>query len=266
MNVDSLERHFERIGARIKLRETPALLQTVPLSINIGYDRQGEFFELSMVPRKTHPELLVLNVEPDWRHLLLMSRDEVGKHKFLCGHDERHWFVAAVPENRPVSTVKTAFEALRPEGVTEELTRHQVRSQNHRRRRTKAFVRQGEWFFVPAPGLVFPRLLVMHDEPISRGRGKPHLCEYLVRTGGESVYVCGQYPQGLRENEYRELVSRQPHQASKAWQVRKRDASVFVRGRVRHADHATIELDGWHRVWMNTENESQAMNQIAFLD
>ena len=29
--------------------------------------------------------------------------------------------------------------------------------------------------------------------------------------------------------------------------------------RVRHADHATIALPGWHRVLMNTENQSKAM-------
>lgn len=266
MNLASLERQFQRIGARVKVREPHARFPLAPFSINIGHDRKGEFFDLSVTPRETPAELLVLNVEPDWRHLLLMSRDEAGKHKFLCGHDERHWFVAAVPENRAVSTVKTAFEALRPVGVTTELMRHKVRSQDRRRRRTAAYVRQGEWFFVPAPGLVFPRLLVRHDEPISRGRGKPHLCENLVRTGGETVYVCRQYPHGLRETEYRDLLARQPHQASLAWQVRRRDARVFVRGRVRHTDHATILLDDWHRVWMNTENESHAMSQVAFLD
>jgi hypothetical protein len=30
------------------------------------------------------------------RHLLLMARSWT-KDKFLCGHDERHWFVCAVP-------------------------------------------------------------------------------------------------------------------------------------------------------------------------
>ena len=268
MTIASLERQFHRIGARLKVRVGSSRLSSGPLSIDIGHDRQGEFFEMSLParPRSAEPELLVLNVEPDWRHLLLMSRDDSGKHKFLCGHDERHWFVAAIPENRAVSTVKTAFEALRPDGVTAELTRQQVRSQDRRRRRTTAFVRQGEWFFVPATGLVFPRMLVLESEPISRGRGKPHICENLVRTGGETVYVCRQYPHGLREVDYRELISRQPQLGSLPWQVRRRDASVYVRGRVRHADHATIILDGWHRVWMNTENESRAMSQVAFLD
>ena len=39
------------------------------------------------------------------------------KDKFLCGHDERHWFVAGVPERAPVSNVVTAMEALKPDVV-----------------------------------------------------------------------------------------------------------------------------------------------------
>ena len=37
------------------------------------------------------------------------------KQKFLCGHDERHWFVAAVPEDaRGVTGVVAAKAALQP--------------------------------------------------------------------------------------------------------------------------------------------------------
>jgi len=46
----------------------------------------------------------------------------------------------------------------------------------------------------------------------------------------------------------------------------RRNASVNVRGRVRHADHKTIVLHGWHRVLMNTEGEAKAMRNVAFLD
>ena len=35
---------------------------------------------------------------------------------------------------------------------------------------------------------------------------------------------------------------------------------------VRNADHATITLPGWHRVVMNTEGQSKAMKNVAFLD
>jgi hypothetical protein len=45
-----------------------------------------------------------------------------------------------------------------------------------------------------------------------------------------------------------------------------RDPTVFVRGKVSHADHATIFLNDWHRVAMNTENQSRAMEFVAFLD
>ena len=31
------------------------------------------------------------------RHLLLLVKTPVAKDRFLCGHDEREWFVAAVP-------------------------------------------------------------------------------------------------------------------------------------------------------------------------
>ncbi|WP_171468849.1 hypothetical protein [Frigoriglobus tundricola] len=46
----------------------------------------------------------------------------------------------------------------------------------------------------------------------------------------------------------------------------RRNPGVYVRGRVRHAGHATIILHGWHRVVMNTEGQSRAMRNVAFLD
>jgi hypothetical protein len=46
----------------------------------------------------------------------------------------------------------------------------------------------------------------------------------------------------------------------------RRNAGVYVKGRIRHADHATITLHGWHQVLLNTEGESKAMQSVAFLD
>ena len=37
--------------------------------------------------------------------------------KFLCGQDEGHWFVAAIPDDEPVSTVAGAQIALEPAEV-----------------------------------------------------------------------------------------------------------------------------------------------------
>src|SRR3712207_8814464 len=54
------------------------------------------------------------------------------------------------------------------------------------RRRNEAFVRQGEWFFIPAPGMGVDENLILRNEPISRGAGsKPHMCQYVYRSGGE---------------------------------------------------------------------------------
>jgi len=35
---------------------------------------------------------------------------------------------------------------------------------------------------------------------------------------------------------------------------------------VLHRDHATIRLNEWHRVIMNTETQSQPLANVAFLD
>jgi hypothetical protein len=66
--------------------------------------------------------------------------------------------------------------------------------------------------------------------------------------------------------QYKKLVKVNPDARWWGWQVMKRNPGVYVRGRVRHADHATIELVGWHRVVMNTEGQARAMRNVAFLD
>lgn len=163
---------------------------------------------------------------------------------------------------RGVTGVDRAKEALKPIAVIQEQMRKALPTKQRHRRRTKAFVRQGEWFFVPRPDLVADDGLVLHNEPIRRGRGKPHWCQDLYRRGGTVVSVRRDYPNGLPEPEYRLLPSEQ--QRGDRRMVR--DAEVFVRGRVRHPDHKTIALTGWHQVVMNTETQAAAMQHVAFLD
>jgi len=50
------------------------------------------------------------------------------------------------------------------------------------------------------------------------------------------------------------------------WVTQRRNPGVFVRGKIRHADHKTIVLDGWHQVLLNTETQSVAMRHVAFID
>jgi hypothetical protein len=164
------------------------------------------------------------------------------------------------------STVVTAKEALKPDLVRRLESGKKGKQKNRQRRKTDVFHRQGEWFFVPAPDVQADEKLVLCREPIRRGRGKPHICEFLYRIGGTTVHVCHRHPNGLTEKEYGSLLKRNAEAAKWNWQVMKRDPMVFVRGKVRHPDHATIRLNGWHRVEMNTESRARAMASVAFLD
>ena len=66
--------------------------------------------------------------------------------------------------------------------------------------------------------------------------------------------------------QYQRILRNRPEAKGWGWQMMRRNPLVYVRGRVRHADHKTITLHGWHRVLMNTENQAQAMRNVAFLD
>src|SRR5207253_3034906 len=133
----------------------------------------------------------VLDVQRADRHLLLLVREGVEKSKFLCGHDERHWFVAAIPESARVGTVQQAKEALKPAEVQSAQARQGLRAKARSQRKNAAYVRQGEWFFLPAANLVVDKKLILPNEPLTRGNGgKPHWADFCYRSGGETVYVC----------------------------------------------------------------------------
>ena len=264
MNVALLQRRFERIGARVKVNDVTNRFGRA--GIDIGSDDDGEFFDIR-VPPGDAVEYVVTDVRPEMRHLLLMARRGDEKQKFLCGHDERHWFVCAVP-GRSVASVVGAMRALQPDEVRSQAARRIQRIKDRLRRRNAAFVRQGEWFFVPAPeGFAPDARLVLRNEPISRGNGsKPHTCEELFRTGGETVYVCRRHPGGVSQSRYRELLGRDPAAYAWGWHAMRRDAEVYVRGRVSHKDHKTVVLAGWHRVLMNTEASAPGAPSVTFLD
>jgi hypothetical protein len=180
-----------------RLRSTEQPPQIV---IDIRRDKASEFFEIRTAPG-SRQEIDILNLQPREKHLVLLSRqfDVQGelsaKQKFLCGREEKHWFVAAIPENEPVNTVIGAKIARKPEEV---------------------------------------------------------------RTREQALGVLG-----ISAEEYKRLAERE---RKLGFTMMKGDAAVYVRGEVRHPDHETITLNGWHRVLMNTENRSSALRYLAFLD
>jgi hypothetical protein len=260
MSSETLGRRFGTVGARLKVAEKPWRGEP---RIDIRRDGRGEYFDVRFAGGGRDVELEVVDVQPRDRHLLLLARIGEEKSKFLCGHDERHWFVAAVPEAaRGVTGVLTAKAALQPSAVRALVERR--RPKDPFRRRNAAYLRQGEWFFVPAAGIDPPAALVLRNEPLTRGAGNAHIMQYAHRRGGDVVYVSRRYPTGLSQARFERLPERERKRQS--WQQFLRDPEVYAKGAVRHPDHATIHLPGWHRVFMNTEQGARAMRHVAFID
>ena len=54
--------------------------------------------------------------------------------------------------------------------------------------------------------------------------------------------------------EYKELITNNRRAKNYAWRTMRRNATVLVKGRISHPDHATIILDIWHEVVPNRES------------
>src|SRR5437660_1228492 len=202
MNAKHIESRFTAMGARLKVREIASRWQMgsrkwidpVNYAVDIRRDRDGEFFELRVPTHLSEAvEATVLQSEPKQRHLLLLIRKTDEKpqlDRFLCGHDEREWFVAAVPGG--ASSVRQAMDALQPKDVRDALARDRVSSRKRYERKNRAFRRQGEWFFVPEPSLVVDNKLVLSNEPLRRRDG-PRMreaSERHFRKGIPRVAAC----------------------------------------------------------------------------
>jgi hypothetical protein len=256
----SIEREFVGIGANAQqTRRAPRWPTTIDIRRNAG----GEYFDLQI---GCDDRAEVVDADAEDRHLLLRVQNKgvIGDTAtFLCGHDERAWFVAAIPETANASTVQAAKDTLKPPAVWEAMREFGVPMAHRDLRRTRAFVRQGEWFFIPRPLLEVKHHQVSRNEPIRRGAGRPHICQFLHRLDGYEVYVNESHPNGLREAEYRSLPR---DERLEPWERMYRDARVFVRGSIRHPDHETVSFRIWHEVVANTESQAAAMRGVAFLD
>jgi hypothetical protein len=291
---EELERRFAQIGAKVRVRtlEPPgrdlrrrALRVTRPFDpreATVDY-RNGQYV-VSLGP---DADVKVLDVRPKEKHLVLMTNST----RMLVGHDERDWFVAAVPG--AITTVQQARDRLKPPEVR--AAEKGLKRDKSNKRRNGRTVRQGEWFFVPAPE--FAPTEIHRNEPIARSRGgrmaSSHICEELCRAGGQTVYQFRAMMYSRSQNELdamneqikgvRALVGGQP--ATEAARARAVSAfpqfaddrywtpwvvgmDVYVRGAVRHPDHATVKLAGWHRVLGNTEDKvpGHAARAVLFVD
>lgn len=292
----AVETRFEEIGARVKVRARPgfsggrmtrSILSATPFArtmnfplLDVRRDRKGEYFDLA-VPEGV--EMEVIDADRSSRHLLLLARMDAGRDKarYLCGHDERHWFVAAVPESYPASTVAEAKVALQPPAIRDLAAA--LPKGKRTARHNVVYHRQGEWFFLPAPDFEpLPNDILLRNEPLSRGRGStPHVVAEMVRSGGETRYQASRASTVMmmsdRATEIRAALNDRTLTAAEkrvmearfpevAWVSVLVNPTVYVRGPVRHSDHATLDLKGWHRVVMSAENLARAASHVVFVD
>jgi hypothetical protein len=256
-----LHTSFRKIGAFVQAVPQPVATRprrgpvAGPRRINV----RDRTFELTLTPDTL---AVVSDCRPDERHLVLNLQNPGSKpERFLCGFDERHWFVAAVKG----TTVSAAKDSLMPRAVRTAAEQAHLRRADFQRRHTSAFIRQGEWFFVPA-GIDVDPLRISRREPLVRpGGGKPHIVDELVRGTGEMVWHHARHaPDGI--NDAQRAALPKLVRSDVGWSRRLRvlrEGSVLARGAVRHPDHATIYLAGWHRVYINSEVRPVS---LGFLD
>jgi len=155
------------------------------------------------------------------------SKTPSAKRHYLLGVDERQLFIAELP--RGISTVKQAHTELKGSRVST--------AEGQAPGVTK---RQGEWFFLnPTEGeqgridaaLKNGRYTIQKNVPIANIGGKPHMVS--------------------------ERLEIPPVILDHGFSVQRRN-DIFVRGKVKHADHKTVQFPSWRKVMLNNERRAVA--------
>ena len=170
------------------------------------------------------------------------------KRHFLCGVDERQLFICQLP--RAVSTVRGAHAVLKTTDVL------------FAEGRAAKVVRQGEWFFLE-PSKEERKLI---EDGIQK---KLLTVEKTVPIGPFAANsVRGRKVRQFSGNAHTadELLVMSPKLLEHGFPIRSRE--IFVRGRIRHVDHATVKFDHWKKVIRNTEPQplGVAASGIGWVD
>ena len=107
--MNTLEKKFQQMGATIEVH---------PRRMGAEYTidvRKGKFIIGINAALKGLKRITVLDQDKADRHILLLveTHDRVTD-KYLCGHDERDWFVASIKPGS-VKNIKDAKESLKPD-------------------------------------------------------------------------------------------------------------------------------------------------------
>ncbi len=223
MDTELLERKFSKVGIPVRV-----LPDRSWFGIDVGRNAAREWIALS--PGEADVQVIDADAVHHQVLLLVKSVDGLGrrtKEKILAGRDERSLFAVRVfgGPRRTLNTVAAAHEALMPEPLRGTGS-HGRRVPRYRRPRP---VRQGDWFFLPCPGL--PR-----DMPgaVRKGRlgivgGRFHVADLLLGD-----------PRTIRLPTFSLLPVHR----------------VYARGFVRHPEHRPLHLPCWHEVFPNMAGRS----------
>jgi hypothetical protein len=270
--METLRKAFEKMGFPVKINpnNVPRLVRSGNYSIIVTKDHNGK--EQFLIGLSQGTEMVVLDKQLNERALLVLVNDhnqpknDRKEAKFLLGHDERQLFVAAVP--KASKSVTEAKQGLKPPLIVQAEQQAGVKKSKLHKHKNQARIRQGDFFFLPQPNMQVPDHLVRKNEPISRGRGRTHNLEFCYREGGQLVWVSHTlvHPARLTESEHRQLLKDNPEAKDWHWVTRTRGAQVWAKGKVTHKEHATIVLNCWHLVLINTESQHAGFRGMAFLD
>jgi len=271
MNHASIAGAFQKAGLCLQLASRPFVTafgaeEVVQLDIRKETRRGRETEEFVLWPGGSGTYLAVEAADPGARQLVLAVREPArsfqlpvwqaragrrGPARFetrrvpaerrsiLLGLDERSYFMCEVPEQ--VSSVREAHAALEAPGLA------LARVDGAR------IVRQGEWFFIE-PATPEREVVDRHARSSlavlrrragipGRARGRPHVAEELLSV-----------PASL----FAPAAAIGPSAAPVVFPL---PAAVrtYVRGTVRHPDHATVEFKAWVRVALNRERIRQGV-------
>ena len=148
-----------------------------------------------------------------------------AKRHYLCGIDERGYFASQLP--KPVTTVRDAHEVLKSRSAKKAGKKDKI-------------TRQGEWFFVP--------ITASERKTLDEGLRTKMLAIAKNTSIALTLQVAGGNPHTCSE-----IVAIDHGPVSKKDPRRGRKKTAYVRGKIKHREHATIEFFDWHRVERNTE-------------
>jgi hypothetical protein len=243
------ERFQMNPGAEDNRTEVPNVNRDERQLILMVHEPVRYFTEQIMKGRATiDPRLVKVVKETEFAWTIERKTSSVKRH-FLCGTDERQYFIAQLPV--PVTTVRQAHEVLRPQAVTNSKGK---------------IVRQGEWFFVTPSTDEQAKLDGFLDSGSRRSLMLPAVVHMKVPIGPASMGRVMKKQFGGNPHIADELVMlSHPVVAGAVASV-----TVFVRGSVRHVDHNTVRFPSWVKVFRNTERTDTGgvarMGGVSWID